>query len=520
MSVTERIKRYWPGKGADDVDEDNDMARFVLGLDKAFTIDGDKDDPRLRRWLENRLLDDKDTVRADHRRMRQAEIIVSEEIQRLDEKEDDEDLDEKRRAIKEKMLRKTVVFPEEEFAEDVYGYETESDEDMTGIAMVKPFFFPKSEKDTVAERERLKAEERAFKEMMVKKRKEETKKIVVELIRKDEEIQRNMDVEVSNIAAADEAKEYEAWKAREIDRVKRDRDAMVKEREEIDKVRKMTEEERKQWERKNPKPTPPSKKKLRFMQKDYHKGAFFQDDPDSIFTRDFSEPTGEDKMDKSLLPKIMQVKQFGHSGRTKWTHLVNEDTSLCSMAFRENIAITAVYSLPQFQQAHQLFQRYAQTITPEALEGVKAALASSESQHKAETKKKAVPRKAAGQTWEDPTLAEWPENDYRLFCGDLGNEVNDDVLTKAFSRFPSFKMAKVVRDKRTGKTKGYGFISFANVSNLAAALKEMNGKYVGNRLIKLRKSNWKERIDFDALERQKNYTPRKPKNPKKSVLHK
>ena len=34
-------------------------------------------------------------------------------------------------------------------------------------------------------------------------------------------------------------------------------------------------------------------------------------------------------------------------------------------------------------------------------------------------------------------------DDYRLFCGDLGNEVNDDVLSKAFSRFPSFNMARV-----------------------------------------------------------------------------
>lgn len=79
-------------------------------------------------------------------------------------------------------------------------------------------------------------------------------------------------------------------------------------------------------------------------------------------------------------------------------------------------------------------------ITPQALQNVKAAIASSD---KVETKKKAVPRKAAGQTWEDPTLADWPENDFRLFCGDLGNEVNDDVLTKAFSRFPSFNMARV-----------------------------------------------------------------------------
>ena len=69
------------------------------------------------------------------------------------------------------------------------------------------------------------------------------------------------------------------------------------------------------------------------------------------------------------------------------------------------------------EQAQQLFQRDAQTITPEALESVKAALASSEIEHKAETKKKSVPRKAAGQAWEDPTLADWPEsmNYFTLF---------------------------------------------------------------------------------------------------------
>lgn len=33
----------------------------------------------------------------------------------------------------------------------------------------------------------------------------------------------------------------------------------------------------------------------------------------------------------------------------------------------------------------------------------------------------------------------------------------------------------MVRDKWTGKTKGYGFVSFANASDLTAAMKEMNG---------------------------------------------
>ncbi|VAI75085.1 unnamed protein product [Triticum turgidum subsp. durum] len=111
----------------------------------------------------------------------------------------------------------------------------------------------------------------------------------------------------------------------------------------------------------------------------------------------------------------------------------------------------ATYQYQQLQQAQQLFQRDAQTITPEALESVKAALATSDvldpsaarasaSSSDAAAKKKTIPRRAAGQSWEDPTLTEWPENDYRLFCGDLGNEVNDDVLSKAFSRFPSFNM--------------------------------------------------------------------------------
>ncbi|XP_033103092.1 RNA-binding protein 42-like [Anneissia japonica] len=109
------------------------------------------------------------------------------------------------------------------------------------------------------------------------------------------------------------------------------------------------------------------------------------------------------------------------------------------------------------------------------------------------TKKKKVLRTAAGQTWEDDSLQEWNQNDFRIFCGDLGNEVNDDTLTKAFNRYPSFLKAKVVRDKRNGKSKGYGFVSFKDPNDFVQAMREMNGKYVGNRPIKLRKSMWKER---------------------------
>lgn len=41
--------------------------------------------------------------------------------------------------------------------------------------------------------------------------------------------------------------------------------------------------------------------------------------------------------------------------------------------------------------------------------------------------------------WEDQSLADWGDgDDFRIFCGDLGNDVNDELLTRTFNKFPSF----------------------------------------------------------------------------------
>ena len=66
------------------------------------------------------------------------------------------------------------------------------------------------------------------------------------------------------------------------------------------------------------------KPKWNFLQKYYHPGDFYQDKDDEELHPDNSAPT---LGDKSILPKVMQVKNFGRSGRTKWTHLVDEDTT-------------------------------------------------------------------------------------------------------------------------------------------------------------------------------------------------
>ncbi|KAL2914614.1 RNA-binding protein 42 [Polyrhizophydium stewartii] len=104
-------------------------------------------------------------------------------------------------------------------------------------------------------------------------------------------------------------------------------------------------------------------------------------------------------------------------------------------------------------------------------------------------------------------MLEWDDDDYRIFCGDLGNEVNDDLLAKYFSKYPSFLKAHVVRDKASGKSKGFGFVSLKDPEDFARAMREMNGKYIGNRPAKLRKSTWKDRLgDAKNLKKLASYS--------------
>ncbi|KPI96819.1 PREDICTED: RNA-binding protein 42 [Papilio xuthus] len=120
---------------------------------------------------------------------------------------------------------------------------------------------------------------------------------------------------------------------------------------------------------------------------------------------------------------------------------------------------------------------------------------------KKEKKHRKVIRTAGGQVWEDVTLLDWPDDDFRMFCGDLGNDVTDELLTRTFSKYTSFQRAKVIRDKRTNKSKGFGFVSFKDPGDFIKAMKEMDGRYVGSRPIKLRKSTWRSRA-LDVVRRK------------------
>lgn len=104
-------------------------------------------------------------------------------------------------------------------------------------------------------------------------------------------------------------------------------------------------------------------------------------------------------------------------------------------------------------------------------------------------KKKTVQREGGGKKWTDDTLLDWDPSHLRLFVGNLAGETTDDSLLKAFSRWPSVQKSRVIRDKRTTKSKGYGFVSFSNADDFFAAAKEMNGKYIQSHPVVVKKAN-------------------------------
>ena len=102
-------------------------------------------------------------------------------------------------------------------------------------------------------------------------------------------------------------------------------------------------------------------------------------------------------------------------------------------------------------------------------------------------------RSAAGTTWSDPTLAQWPPNDFRLFIGNLPRDLKEHDLSTAFQKYPSFAMARIMYNKLDGKSRGYGFVSVLDAKDCARAIREMDQSWLGSRPIKVKLSEWKDR---------------------------
>ncbi|KAL6562236.1 hypothetical protein OROGR_003243 [Orobanche gracilis] len=87
-------------------------------------------------------------------------------------------------------------------------------------------------------------------------------------------------------------------------------------------------------------------------------------------------------------------------------------------------------------------------------------------------------------------------HNYTIFVGDLAADVTDYMLQETFrANYPSVKGAKVVADRITGRTKGYGFVRFSDESEQVRAMIEMNGKFCSTRPMRIGPAANKQKVD-------------------------
>ena len=232
----------------------------------------------------------------------------------------------------------------------------------------KPTFKPRSTRVTLEERDKLDGEEwsrrEAEQQQHDRRRQQAREQLRADMERaaqraKQKQLANEYGVKRSELThmpddstdSDDEDGEKDAWKLRELHRIKRDTEALRRAMQEEDEERPqeagrlrsvdadpavdrelLQRHGRQQRASVDESDAVSGEKRssMRFLQRYYHVGAFFADEreSDEAFKRNFNSATGEDAtVDKSMLPAVMQVKHFGLKGRTKYTHLADQDTS-------------------------------------------------------------------------------------------------------------------------------------------------------------------------------------------------
>jgi len=273
---------------------------------------------------------------------------------------------------KQKPLQKHDEAPEDEDSSEsaTSSSEEEDDDDdddddldlMGGsLPMLRPKFIPKDKRKLKgAEEEKQRNEEVQFEleRARQEERRRETRRLVALEVQREAEAGHEADITDNDSEAGmpddmdvdDDEVEYEKWKVRELRRLVRDkeeRERRAEEARETERRRQMTDDEIMREDRALGKlagndTSRRDESKQGFMQKYYHKGAFFMDeesldklkkskDPrkEDVRRRDYTEATGFDKFNIEALPEVMQRagRKFGLRSQTKYTHLNAEDTT-------------------------------------------------------------------------------------------------------------------------------------------------------------------------------------------------
>jgi cold-inducible RNA-binding protein len=79
----------------------------------------------------------------------------------------------------------------------------------------------------------------------------------------------------------------------------------------------------------------------------------------------------------------------------------------------------------------------------------------------------------------------------KLFVGGLSWDTTDDGLRQAFQPHGEITEAKVITDRETGRSRGFGFVAFSEDENAKSAISKMDGTSLDGKTIKVNEAQEK-----------------------------
>ena len=79
-----------------------------------------------------------------------------------------------------------------------------------------------------------------------------------------------------------------------------------------------------------------------------------------------------------------------------------------------------------------------------------------------------------------------------LYVGNLSYDMNDSSLEQLFSEYGTVDSAKVIMDRDSGRSKGFGFVEMSNNEEAQAAISALDGKICGDRALKVNEAKPRE----------------------------
>ena len=79
-----------------------------------------------------------------------------------------------------------------------------------------------------------------------------------------------------------------------------------------------------------------------------------------------------------------------------------------------------------------------------------------------------------------------------IYVGNLSYTLSESELQDAFAEFGEVSSAKILSDRETGRSRGFGFVEMPNQAEGEAAVAQLNGKDVGGRALRVNEARPRE----------------------------